>query len=220
VHRAAAGLLAAGISIAALVAPAGAASSGVTAAERTQARHALLVLSDFPHAWRSSSIGNPGSSTDVAGDAQLAHCLGISPSSIEFSPPQISSPSFSSRGATAFAVNSVLVFSSSAMAHNEYAAFLRPEMPHCLSTAISSSSGTTGSTVVPLPHMTFARVSSPKGTVAFGISSSSYAKDAEVVLTFFVHGQFGDVTAIYGLGTKVALVPLAQRLLGVERSKL
>jgi hypothetical protein len=204
-----------------LAGPAAASNSGVTAGERAQARAALLVLSDLPHGWVSSNLfsgsSNSSSNNDVATNPQLARCLGIAPSSVEFNPAQVQSPTFEYKPSKEIVENTIEVFRSAALAHNLYAAFTSPKAPSCLERE-ETGQPTTGTTLVPPPHVSFTRLPSPKGTVALGFSSTLFGG---VELTFFTHAQFGDAIVFTSFGSKTpAFASLARHLLATERSRL
>lgn len=188
----------------------------MTPAERAQAKQVLLVLSDLPHGW-SSTLNTSGSVTNSITDvAQTARCLGIAPSSIQANPPEIQSPSFGGGSNKVFADNSILVFRSATFAHSFYAAFTNPNALRCFSAANQPSTGAT----VLTPHLAFARLSSPKGTVALTLSTGvSGQANLRAVFTFFVHGQYCDATSLFEYDSNYALDPLAQHLLGIERSR-
>jgi hypothetical protein len=193
----------------------------MTAAEKAQAKKDLLVLSDFPHGWSSTRNSDFTSTTNIAGDQQFARCLGVSAASIEFNPPQVDSPSFTDLSSKVFGDDAIMVFRSAALAHEEYAELTNPKIPSCLTSA-AANQATTGTTYAPPPHISFTRLSSPKGTVAFGYTSATPTLFfGGVVLTFFTQGRFGDETFLSTFGNaKAELAPLALHLLAVERSRL
>jgi hypothetical protein len=212
VRRTAAGLSAVALSLCLLAGSAAAASSGLTAGERSQAKKALLVLSDLPHGWAVNTNGDFSvSGTDVGATQQVARCEGLAPSSVEFDAPEVQSPLFTDASSNEFAENTMLVFRSAPIARQMDAAFTNPKFARCLSA--SSRQGTTGTTGATSAAYSYARVSSPKGTAAYEATGSGDG----VVVTLFVHGQYGDATFV--LGSKALVQPLALHLLGEERSR-
>jgi hypothetical protein len=217
VHRVAAGLLAVGLSVGTFAASAGAAGSGMTPGERTQAKNALLVLSDLPHGWTSGANGEFSvSSQDIGANQQVARCVGVSPATIEFNPPEVQSPTFGDSSRREVVENTILVFHSASSAHQMYTAFTSPKFPACLSdTADHATTGTAP------PSVSYTRTASPQGTVAYRASGSGLgAIFGDIVLSFFVHGQYGDASFVWNLGSRASVQPLALHLLGVERSRL
>ena len=84
--------------------------SGSGSSETAQARKALLVLSDMPPGWVSTKAPNNPNST--VGDAQLAHCIGVSQSLISENPPSVNSPQFQNRSGSLTINDTVTVFPS------------------------------------------------------------------------------------------------------------
>jgi hypothetical protein len=227
VHRVAAGFLAAGFLAAGFLAgtlaissgAAGAAGSAATPQEKAQARQALLVHSDLPKGWKSSSNQSSSSQSDEA-NAQMARCLGVPSSSFQSNPPQVQSPTFTGDADEIIVQNSITIFRSTSFARNEYAAFTNPKFGGCL-LALQAGKGSTGTTLATPPHISFVRLPAPKGAASYGYSGSlNGVGNVALVFSFFTHGRFGDevTTASYGSGTNVQ--PLAQRLLNVARSRL
>ena len=202
-----------GLALGAVAGPAGAASPAVTSAQRAQAKKALLVPSDLPHGWAvNTKSGFTVSSADVGANQQVARCEGISPSAIEFNAPEFPSPMYGDASSTEFAENTMLVFRSASTARQMDAAVTSPKFAGCL--AAASRQGSTGTTGSASSGISFTRFSSPNGTAAYEASGSGQG----VVVTFFVHGQYGDATFIIGPATSVQ--PLALHLLSAERSRL
>src|SRR5271163_2767808 len=86
-----------GILIVTLVMSSAAVASGAPStggSSLTQARKALLVLSDLPKGWTSVQSSSANNSA-FPGESQLAACIGVSASVIQKNPPSVNSPTFS-----------------------------------------------------------------------------------------------------------------------------
>jgi hypothetical protein len=116
-----------------------------------QARKDLLVLSDMPAGWTSTKNPNANNNSSL-GNAQLAHCIGVSPSLIAENPPSVYSPQFQSADGTLTVADNVAVFPSAKNATAEYRIGSNPKFPSCL-TALASG---------PLKAKLFGKL--PKGT--------------------------------------------------------
>jgi hypothetical protein len=222
-HRVAAGFLAAGLLAVTLAVSSGAAGSAVSPREKAQARQALLVLSDFPKGWKSAPNVN-FSTSDIGGDVHMARCLGVSPSSLEFNPPEVQSPTFTDLAGEAFVEDSILVFRSTSFARNEYASLTSPKTASCLQAQVAAQESTV-TTLAPPPHVSLEKLPAPKGSVSYAVSyappgSENGSASPALVISFFTHGQFGDLVTAASVGTGTDVRPLAQRLLNVARSRL
>jgi hypothetical protein len=223
-YRVAAGFLAVGFLAVTVAVSSGAAGSTVAPQERAQARQALLVLSDFPKGWTStpssSSDSSLNSSPGITANAQMARCLGVSPSSFQYKPPQVQSPTFTDPAGTVNVGNSILVFRSTSFAHNEYAALASPKAAGCLQAQLEGQEST-GTTFGPPPRFSLEKLPGPKGTVSFEISSPLQGTmGLSLVFSFFSHQQFGDLVVAFSYRSGTNVHPLAQRLLDVAHSRL
>ena len=120
----AAGALLLGLAVA-TPSPAGATSSSLKA----QAKKALLVKSDFPKGWTSSSSGN--NSGGFPGEGQLANCLGLPASVITANPPAVYSPEFSTKNQELFVDDSVQIDPSAKFAKQDYESLAEAKSPSC-----------------------------------------------------------------------------------------
>lgn len=109
---------------------AGAVRSGSGSSELTQARNALLVLSDMPSGWESTKAPNNPNST--VGDAQLARCIGVAESLISENPPSVSSPQFQNRTGSLTVNDNVTVFPSAQNALAELGTTANKKTPGCM----------------------------------------------------------------------------------------
>ena len=223
-HRVAAGLLAAGILVGTLASSAGAVGLSVTSQEKAQARQALLVLSDFPKGWtsspNSSSTTSLSASPGVGANAQMARCLGVSPSLFESNPAQVQSPTFTDSGGKVLAFNSIAIFRSTSFAHNASAALSSPKAARCLA-AQEDGQGSIGATGAPPPKVSLKKLHGPKGTVSFELSSSGGLGFGHAFVSFFFfHKQFGDAVAALSFSSGTNVQQLAQRLLSVAHARL
>jgi hypothetical protein len=104
--------------------------SGSGSSELAQAHKALLVLSDMPSGWSSSKAPDNGNTT--AGDAQLAHCIGVAVSLISENPPSVNSPQFRNRSGSLTVNDNVTVFPSAKNALAELGTAANKKTPGCM----------------------------------------------------------------------------------------
>ena len=127
-------ILCAGLALAILAAtPAGAGAR--PSSLLTQAKKELLVASDLPTGWTSTSSSNNNSS--FPGAAQLAKCLGISSSIITNNPPTANSPEFDSQDQLESVSDSVAVYPSAKAARADHASLTNAKTPSCLTQALN-----------------------------------------------------------------------------------
>lgn len=118
--------------------PAGGSSSGTSL---SAARHELLVLSDFPKGWTTSASGNgSGGVSKNLGDAQIAQCLGVSTSLIEYNPPNVSSPEFDYKRFDWSVTEDLNVFPNSRVASEQFDLYAETRTPACFARAFNSPS--------------------------------------------------------------------------------
>jgi hypothetical protein len=125
-------LMPAGLIVGAVVtgAAAGAVRAGSGSGETAQAHKALLVLSDMPSGWKSTKAPNNPNST--AGDAQLAHCIGVAETLISENPPSVNSPQFQNRSGSLTVNDNVTVFPSAKNALAELGTAANKKTPRCM----------------------------------------------------------------------------------------
>lgn len=122
---------------------AGVAGAGATSpsqrATLTTAKTQLLTLADFPTGWTSAKNTNTGSS-NLPGRTQLAHCLGVSPKTLNVNPPKDNSLEFNAPGSqTLSAVESIAAFASTSQASKEFAAISSSKLPSCYGKVLNTS---------------------------------------------------------------------------------
>jgi hypothetical protein len=128
--------LAVGLAFSLLTGTAGAASSPGKSALST-ARKALLVLSDMPKGWMSSS--SSGGNSSFPGEAQLATCIGVPKSVITSNPPSATSPDFNSKDDLLMVGDSVAVYRHAKLAAAEHAALGNAKTPGCMTTIFNGA---------------------------------------------------------------------------------
>jgi hypothetical protein len=186
---------------------AGGTAGGSSPAGKTQAKKALLVLSDMPKGWKSTSSSGEGNN-NFPGAKQLAGCIGVASSLIDSNPPEVDSPDFHSSNQSLEVDDSVSIFHSSKLADEEYAAISNAKTPTCMATLMNgpfkaeiASSGGKGTTV---GTITVDHSSSPKGTSAFAvglpITTQGVSVLAKLTIVYFVRGQLGQQITYYGYG--------------------
>jgi hypothetical protein len=100
-----------------------------------EGRKSLLVRSDFPKGWTTSSSSSSGNNL---GNKQLAACLGVPVSEINFNAPTANSPEFD-QNSTGLSVNDdVKIFPSVKVANEQFALFASPKSPVCIARAFNS----------------------------------------------------------------------------------
>lgn len=98
--------------------------------ELTQARRALLVLSDMPSGWKSTKP--PHNPNSTVGDRQLAHCMGVAVSLIRENPPSVNSRQFENASGSLTVNDNVTVFPSARNALAELGTVANKKMPGCM----------------------------------------------------------------------------------------
>jgi len=112
------------------------ATSVHTRAELAQAKKSLLVLSDMPKTWTSSTASNNNTPTPDA--AQLAACLGVSLNAVNDNPPSVSSRDFNSKGDLQSVQDMIEVFPTAAAAQADLAVASKRNAPKCFTEAFNS----------------------------------------------------------------------------------
>jgi hypothetical protein len=112
--------------------PGSGSGSGSGSGELSQARKALLVLSDMPSGWESTKAPNNPNTT--AGDAQLARCIGVAESLISENPPSVNSRQFQNTSGSLTVNDNVTVFPSVKNALAELGTTSNKRTPGCMTT--------------------------------------------------------------------------------------
>src|SRR5271155_4055523 len=103
-----------------------------------KAKTSLLVRSDFPSAWTTSLSSNGDRSP--LDDSELASCLGVPLSQLSLNPPRADSPDFNQNKKKLSVDNEVSVFSSSAVALQQFNLFENTKTPGCIANTFNSPS--------------------------------------------------------------------------------
>jgi hypothetical protein len=210
-----------------LAAPAGASRSS---GQLTQARKALLVLSDMPAGWVTTRSPNNNS---IVGAAQLARCIGVPTSLITENPPSVNSPQFQNRAQTLTVNDNVSVFPSAKNAAAELAAIANPKTPGCMTTLASGplKSKLLGKTPKGTSYGT--PLVSPTDPATFGPGTAGYSLSVPVTVQgagggtvnvtvtqlFAVKGRLGQQITFTSIAVPFS-IPLAQRLTSVAVGRL
>jgi hypothetical protein len=116
------------------VLPAGA---SVRATAIARARKVLIVKSDFPAGWTTSASDN---SNDTPGNAQVAACLGVPVSVVNYDPPSAYSPNFNYASTDASVNDDVSVFPNEKTLTEQYSLFSSARTPACFAYAFNTPS--------------------------------------------------------------------------------
>jgi hypothetical protein len=126
-----------GVAVALMSLPASGVSS-TRKAEVALARKALIVKSDFPSAWTTSSNG--GNANKNLGVAQMLACLGMPASFVNYNPPEADSPTFNDNALGLTVDDSVDIFSSVKVAMEVFDLYGSPNSAKCVARAFNSTS--------------------------------------------------------------------------------
>jgi len=95
------------------------------------ARKALLVRSDFPKSWTTF----PSGGNSELGNAQIAECLGIAKSVVDYNPPHANSPSFTNGNRGWSVDDDVAIFPSAKIATQQFNIYGSRESVSCIGRA-------------------------------------------------------------------------------------
>jgi hypothetical protein len=115
--------------------PAGALSHKAAIAE---AKQVLIVQSDFPQGWTASPSDN--SNNTPLGLAQLAACLGVPKSVVNYNPPQAYSPDFNQNKTGLSASDDVEVFPNTKILNQQFGLYTGAKSPACIAAAFNTPS--------------------------------------------------------------------------------
>jgi|SRR6202453_4240479 hypothetical protein len=179
------------------VTPAGALSHAAAVAE---AKQVLIVRSDFPASWTVSPSDN---SNNAPGVAQLAACLGVPKSVVNYNPPQAYSPNFN-QNKTGLSVNDdVEVFPNIKILNQQFGLYTGAKSPDCLAVAFNTPSVKAqlaksfgaGVTVGTITASKDARPDVKDEAAAIGVNVPFVYKGSNesitIVMAFIVHGLRG-----------------------------
>jgi hypothetical protein len=116
-------------------------ASGASASRKADvalARKALIVKSDFPKGWTTSSNG--GNTNKNLGVPQMLACLGLPASIVNLNPPEADSPTFNQNSLGQSVDDSVDVFPSVKVADEELAIYGSTDSAKCVAQAFDSAS--------------------------------------------------------------------------------
>jgi hypothetical protein len=100
------------------------------------AREALLVRSDFPKSWSTF----PSGGNSELGNAQIAQCLGIPTSVVDYNPPHAISPAFTDTNRGLSVDDDVSIFPSSKVAAQQFNIYGSRRSVTCIGRAYDTAS--------------------------------------------------------------------------------
>ena len=210
-----------GVAIGGLLVAAGSGVAGAaaTAAQKAEAKKALVVLSDLPGGWTSSAVPSTSASS-FTGAPQLAKCIGVPTKLIANNPPRVASPLFQDPGGSELVQDTVSIYPSAAYAKAVFAAISSHRAAGCMSSLLNAASGAGNSE----DHVTVTRVASPKGSAAFTLGASvsengSALTPTSTEVVYFFDGPFGNGLDVETSGSQPPAA-LTQHLLTLVRGRL
>jgi hypothetical protein len=118
---------------------AGASAGSANEAALAQAKHQLIVRSDFPKSWKVSGAATTsagGGQSSFPGADQLASCLGVPSALINMNTPSASSPDFQSSDGRFNAQENLSIFPSSKVASKGYRVLASTKVPGCMTSLL------------------------------------------------------------------------------------
>jgi hypothetical protein len=196
----------------------GLAGEAATAGQKTQAKKALVSISDLPGGWTASAVPSTSAGT-FSGAPQLAKCMGVPTKLIANNPPRVVSPLFRGQGGSELVQDTISIYPSAEYARAVFAAISSHKAAGCISSLMNGASASNAA-----GHVTVARVASAKGSTAFtleatvtGTGSTPTPTSTEVV--YFFNGPFGNGLDVETSGSQPPAA-LTQHLLAVVRGRL
>jgi hypothetical protein len=197
----------------------GLAGAAVTAGQESQAKKALVSISDLPEGWTASAVPSTSAGT-FTGAPQLAKCMGVPTKLIANNPPRVVSPLFRGQGGSELVQDTISIYPSTAYAKAVFAAISSRKAAGCISSLMNGATAGAGAA----GHVTVTRVASAKGSTAFtleatvsGTGSTPTPTSTEVV--YFFNGPFGNGLDVETSGSQPPAA-LTQHLLAVVRGRL
>jgi len=183
---------------------AGASSSSL----KNQAKKALIVKSDLPKGWTSSSSGN--NSGSLPGEDQLAHCLGMPESVVTGNPPSVYSPEFSSKNQLLLVDDSVQIDPSAKYAKEDYESLAEANSPSCVASEFNGPAkaslakgfghgATVGTIVANRTPSSYFGPHVADVTLYFPVTFSGTTVNLEMTLTDYVKGRLEQIMAFFGI---------------------
>jgi hypothetical protein len=102
----------------------------------TTPKKALLVLSDMPKGWTSSKSSS-NNNAPFPGAAELARCIGVPTSVINYNAPSVSSPEFDSKNQQLSVQDSVQLYPSAKAARADFASLANAKTPGCMTSDLN-----------------------------------------------------------------------------------
>jgi hypothetical protein len=174
------------------------------------AKKALLVHADLPKGWTSSGNTSTGHRS-FPGEAQLAACIGVPVKTVSLNPPTVSSPNFENKAQTLTVDDSIAVYSSAAVATQQYAAMTNPKTPGCMANILNGpeksefdSSFGAGTTVGTVTAKDGSTANFAKHTTALVLSFTVVSAETTIPVTVtqlvFVKGAEGQQIGFTAIG--------------------
>jgi hypothetical protein len=184
--------------------PSGAASSSLKA----QAKKALIVKSDLPKGWTSSSSGNDSGS--FPGLDQLGRCLGMPANVVTANPPTVYSPEFTSKNQELFVDDSVQIDPSVNFAKLDYESIAEAKSPGCVASLfngpakVSLAKGfghgaTIGTFVASRTPSSYFGPHVADVTLYFPVTFSGTTLNLEMTLTDYIKGRLEQSMLLFAI---------------------
>ena len=164
-----------------------------------KAKKSLLVRSDMPKGWTSSKASG-GDNSKFPGATQLANCIGVPVSVINYNAPSSNSPDFASKNHLLTVNDSVSVFSSVKRARVDFASGTNAKAPSCLAADLNGAgraafvsefgaNATVGNmTVSRLPAADFAP-GAANLTIFFPVTTQGTTLNVQISEVVILHGR-------------------------------
>ncbi len=202
--------------VGASAAPVGANSaSAKVKAEEAQAKHELLVKSDFPSGWSLqgsvTTDDKNGGAPSFPGGQQLVSCIGIPKSLLDLSTPEAVSPTFQTKGGEVSAQDTVDIAPSTKVAAEANTLLAGPKVPGCLTTAFqgparqsilgSAGNGVTIGTIAVVAASPELLIRHASGfTVSFPATSQGVTLSVQIDLISVPHGKTDSQLTLTAVG--------------------
>lgn len=209
------------------VAGATGATSGPSAAQKAQAHHDVLVLSDLPRGWQAKPrTAGSRNSGGFAADKKFAACLKVPERVTKLSAYSAKSATFVNEDGTQQVNDSVSIFPSEAVGRTEMASISSPEMPGCLESLLRtiSSGSPSGHSGTSIEDVHVVRDASPPGSTSYllsaTVSNDGQSLPVSIELVRFVHDDLGGTMEL--TSTEHSSIPpsTADHLIRTAQSRL
>lgn len=176
-------------------------------------KKALFVRADLPSGWSGPGkvTTNNGGGGGFPGQAQLASCIGVSPSLFNQHSPTATSPNFQDKAGTHYVQDNANAFPSTKVANQQYAAISGPKVPGCLTTDLqtpaakqqleSSMNGTIGTVTVAAANPGALVRHSSGFVITFPATVQGVTANVTLTVVSLVRGNRGHQISFTSVGT-------------------